>query len=782
MQVTKRDGMREELDISKIHDHVRWACEGIKGVSQSVIETSAHIMFYDGIQTEDIQKAIIKAAADQISIETPTYSYVAAKLLLQVIYKEVTGGGIEYPHLRDYVEYAVEINRLDERLLKFDLDALNAYIHPSRDYQFTYLGLQTIADRYLVRESVTSDGRRGQIIEMPQHFWMRVAMGLALREFDTNSDFTPEFWAIEFYNVLSRFEFISSTPTLFNSGTPHSQMSSCYLNTVSDSIWDSTGEPTIGTGIFGTITECALLSKFAGGIGTDWTRVRPAGSAIHSTNGTSSGVVPYLKLFNDTAVAVNQGGRRNGSFACYLEPWHADFMNFIDLKKQTGDHRRRAPDVFPAAWIPDLFMKRLKKAERNLLEGREEEVMWSFFGHPYHEQLHGTYGLEFEDLYHQLEDEGLYVEQKPVLEVWKMMITRLVETGAPWVTFKDECNRRQPQDHVGMVNSSNLCTEITLVTNDEETAVCNLGSLNLSRINTDTDFMRVIPIAVRMLDNVIDLNFYPSDKSAKSNLRHRPIGLGVMGLTELLVRNGIDWESDFNVQFQDQLFEKISYYAIMSSCRLAEERGPYPSFSGSKWDRGILPIDTARDQSSTMNWKLVRDMIKRSGMRNSNVMAIAPTATISNIAGTTPCIEPVFQKVTMKENKSGIFKVIDPTLEYGRPELCKESFDIDQQWIIKAAAARQKWIDQSQSVNLFKRQGLRGRELSEWYMLAWELGLKTTYYLRNQQKAETGGHLRGDNVADNSYKMEMAGLTFSEDADTEIVMCSITDPDCESCQ
>jgi len=745
VNVIKRNGSREPLSIDKIHKVVDWACKDLD-VSLSELETEAHLLFFDGIKTTDIHEALIKAASTLISTSKPDYTFVAARLLLMKLYKEVVGD-IHYPSLSDYIKQGVMERRLSKELLKYDMQALDAYIRPDRDLQFTYLGLQTVADRYLIRSTYKNGEGYAPILELPQHFWMRVAMGLALNESD------PEKAAIEFYNVLSEMEFVSSTPTLFNSGTNHSQLSSCYLNTVSDSI----------DGIFGTIHECANLSKYAGGIGTDWTRVRPAGDVIVGTNGKSSGVVPYLKVFNDTAVAVNQGGKRNGAFSAYLEPWHPDLYDFVELKKNTGEERRRAHDIFPALWMPDLFFKRV-----------QENGVWSFFSSGEYPELHEFYGDEFERRYEELEREGKYRAQKPAVEVWKKILTSLFETGHPWITMKDECNRRNPQDHVGRIHSSNLCTEITLNTSDEETAVCNLGSVNLSRVSSSTDLRRVIRTAVRMLDNVIDINFYPSERSKNSNMRHRPIGLGVMGYTEWLVQTGIDWESEAHLKAADILFERISYYAIEASSDLAAERGAYETFDGSKWSKGILPIDTARSVPGEhlheiMNWEFLRERVMKNGMRNSNTMAIAPTATIANISGTTPCIEPIFQRSYTKSNLSGSFLVVDPALKYGRHELCKEAFEIDTSWIIRAAAIRQKWLDQSQSVNIFVKNGIRGSELAAIYMQAWELGLKTTYYLRSQSKLL------------DMPKSELTTIPQTEEV-KEVKFCSIGSPDCESCQ
>jgi len=709
LQVVKRDGSVEALSLEKIHAVTQWACNGLD-VSQSELETSAHLMFFSGIKTSDIHDALIQSAASLISQSAQDYTYVAARLLLQKLYKEVTGGGVSYPSLLDYVENAVSRDRLNPALLeRFNFDALDAAIAPERDLLFTYLGMQTLADRYLIRET-QKVGVNARIIELPQHFWMRVAMGLALEED------APTARAIEFYSILSKLEYVSSTPTLFNSGTNHSQMSSCYLNTVEDSI----------DGIFNTIHECANLSKYAGGIGTDWTRVRPQGDVIHGTNGKSSGIVPYLKIFNDTAVAVNQGGKRNGAFAAYLEPWHPDLYDFCELKKNSGDERRRAHDIFPALWMPDLFFKRVK-----------EEGVWSFFSPSEFPELHELYGAAFESRYIELEREGRFRKQLPAKEVWKKILTSLFETGHPWITYKDECNNRNPQDHVGTIHSSNLCTEITLNTNDDETAVCNLGSVNLSRIENATHMRAVIRTAIRMLDNVIDINFYPSEKARNSNMLHRPVGLGVMGYMEWLVKHHVDFESADHLDAADHLFEELSYHAIEASCELAIERGVYPTFKGSKWSRGILPIDTARHKDSRLDWDSLRVRIARDGMRNSNMMAIAPTATISLIAGTTQCIEPVFAREYTKTNLSGTFSVIDPTLKYGRPDLCKEAFEVDPRWVVRAAAIRQKWIDQSQSTNIFVKGDITGPELAEIYMSGWELGLKTTYYLRTQS-AEIG--------------------------------------------
>lgn len=765
LHVIKRDGKAEPLSIDKIHAVTGWATNGLN-VSQSELEIKARLMFYPGIKTADIHDALIQSATGLIKEGAEDYTFVAARLLLQKLRKEVNPGSgtFEYPTLRSYITTGVMEERLNPELLDYDLEALDKAIDPQRDFLFTYLGLQTLSDRYFIRAREQMGVAKAAIIELPQHFWMRVAMGLALQQKDRTEA------AKRYYNVLSMLEFVSSTPTLFNAGTNHSQLSSCYLNTVGDSIdAEDLTEQNFMTerynSIFGTIQECANLSKFAGGIGTDWSFVRSEGDVIKSTNGKSSGVVPYLKIFNDTAVAVNQGGKRNGSFAPYLEVWHPDFVDFIDLKKNSGDERRRAHDIFPAAWACDLFFKRVK-----------EKGEWSFFSPKQYPELHELYGDAFEARYQQLEAEGKFVKQMPATELWRKWLTSLFETGHPWVTFKDECNRRNPQSHVGVIHNSNLCTEITLNTSASETAVCNLGSVNLSRMRNSVHLKHTVQTGIEMLDNVIDINFYPSERARLSNMRHRPIGLGVMGYSEWLVSKGIDWESEEHLIAADELFEQISYYAIEASVELAKVRGRYPTFNGSKWSQGILPIDTARDKThhskTYLDWDLLRKNVKEYGMRNSNLMAIAPTATISNISGTTPTIEPIFLRQYTKTNLSGTFIVVDPSLKYGRPELCKEAFEIHPSWVIRAAAVRQKWIDQAQSINIFVKAGIKGKDLAAIYMLAWELGLKTTYYLRSQSSELAGAETR---------KVETV-VEKPVEEEQPVKFCTIDNPDCESCQ
>jgi ribonucleoside-diphosphate reductase alpha chain len=757
MNVIKRDGSSEPLDIAKIQKCVEWACAGLS-VSQSELETSVGDMLFDGMSTQDIHRATILAAAGLISLAAPDYTFVAARLLKQQIFKESVGS-INYPHLSEYVGAAVAAEKLTPELTdgRFDLEKLNDAIVPDRDYQFDYLGLQTLADRYFIRE--TPDGR---IMEMPQHFFMRCAMGLALREDN------PTARAIEFYTVLSSFEFINSTPTLFNSSTLHQQMSSCYGNRVGDSIVSDPGAHPYDS-IYGAITECALLSKYAGGIGTDWTPVRGKNSHIKGTNGKSSGVVPYLKVYNDTAVAVNQGGKRKGSFAPYLETWHPDLPAFLQLRKNTGDEHARAHDIFPANWIPDLFMERV-----------EQKGKWHFFDPHQHPDLHELHGDAFKARYEELEAQGAYVGEVEALSLWKDMLTALFETGNPWMTWKDEMNRRNPQSHVGVIHNSNLCTEIALNNSDTETFVCNLGSVNVAKVNPfdhPERFAEVVATAMRMLDNVIDINFYPSDRAAESNLKHRPVGLGLMGMTDLMAQKGIDWESEACLQFNDELLEGLSYWAIHASVGLAIQRGAYSTFAGSKWSQGILPIDTARDQTTSgkYNWDYLRFAVKAYGMRNCNTMAIAPTATISNIIGVTPCIEPNFELFFSKKNMGGKFLVLAPSLRYAAPGYTvKTCFDIDPDWIVKAAARRQKWIDQAQSTNIWIKAGTKGKRLSEIYLMAWKLGLKTTYYLRSQSAEEAGKQ------PEQTYSAQPAVDVMEQDVSAGL--CSIENPDCTSCQ
>jgi ribonucleoside-diphosphate reductase alpha chain len=758
--VIKRNGSSEAFDFAKIERLNDFATRDLN-VDGALLRSQIKLLVYDGMKTSEIFQAQIQAASGLISVAHPDFTYVATRYLLMDVMKTVTGEA-QYPHLRDTIAIGVDARRYNPLMAStFDLEKLNAAINQTADYQFDYYGLQNVVDRYLIRD------HDQKLIELPQHFFMRVAMGLALKEDK------PTERAIEFYGMLSSFRLMTSTPTLFNAGTPHSQLSSCYLNTAADQISTEEGEPRFAS-IYGTIEESARLSKFAGGIGTDWTRVRGSGSHIKSTNGKSSGVIPYLKVYNDTAVAVNQGGKRKGSFAPYLEVWHPDFWDFCEIKKEFGDDRLRVHDIFPAAWVCDLFMERV-----------QQDGIWSEFQPNLYPELHELYGDAFKARYEQLEREGKAHGQRRAVDVWKRMLGSLFETGHPWITFKDECNRRSPQDHVGVVHSSNLCTEITLNTSDTETAVCNLASVNLARHvkngKVDTGMlMDTVSVAMRMLDNVIDLNYYPSERARLSNMRHRPVGLGLMGETEAKVMCGIAFDSEAGVLFSDTTMEVISYAAIASSCELAKERGAYDSYAGSKWSRDIFPIDTARSKVGVVSkdsWDVVRGLVKRFGVRNSNMMAIAPTATISTIVGTTPCIEPIFEVERSEKNMSGQFKVVDPCVRHTKdPALLKTVWDIDSRWILRSAAARQKWIDQAQSVNIFVPAGTKGRELAEIYMSAWKQGLKTTYYLRSQTNAKAPPKVA-------------SGVTQAVDSRTgldEVVLgsnfCSIDKPDCEACQ
>ena len=751
----KRDGTFEPYDESKIRRMYEWASRGLDINIESLIE-QIRVLSYPDMTTREIYKAQISAASGLTSEAHPEFTFVAARLLLAETIKEVVGAP-EYPSFAKTLTKLFDEGILNPELLdgRFDIERLAAAIDTDNDMLFDYIGMQTLVDRYLLRD------RNKRIVELPQHFLMRVAMGLSILEDD------PTARAIEFYGVLSATDAMTSTPTLFNSGTRHSQLSSCYLNIVNDQISADIdeGEHRYAS-IYGTIEESARLSKFAGGIGTSWTRVRGQGSHIASTNGRSSGVIPYLKVYNDTAVAVNQGGKRKGSFAPYLEPWHPDFWDFCELKKEFGDDRMRTHDIFPASWLPDLFMERVKTGG-----------LWSTFCPHTYPELHDLWGDEFAARYVELEKACAFVSQRPAREVWRHILSSLFETGHPWVTFKDECNRRSPQKHAGTVHSSNLCTEITLNTSDDETAVCNLASINLAKhvIDGKVDFGKIdrtVRTLMRMLDNVIDINYYPSDRAKTSNQRHRPVGLGIMGETEAKVACGIAFDSDEGVQWSDEVMEAVSFSAIRASADLARERGSYLSFQGSDWSKGILPIDTARDKTSRLGeaaWAGLREYVK-GGMRNSNCMAIAPTATISVICGTTPCNEPIFEVTRLEENMSGMFMVVDPCVKYGRPDLLRTVWAMDQLWIIKTAAARQKWIDQAQSVTIFVGAKITGRELEKIYMEAYERGVKTTYYLRSRSATKEEA----------SKPAEDAKPEASDEMPTKF--CSIDNPNCEACQ
>ncbi len=776
---------------------------------------------YDGVPVEEVYKAAILAARTLIEKE-PDYTYATARLLLHTIAAEVLGETVGLPELAaryadyfpQFIKKGVDNELLDERLQQFNLARLGAALKPERDLKFDYLGLQTLYDRYFLHVRKTR-------IELPQAFFMRVAMGLALNEIDREAR------AIEFYEVLSSFDFMSSTPTLFNSGTLRSQLSSCYLTTVPDDL----------DGIYESIKENALLSKFAGGLGNDWTRVRALGSHIKGTNGESQGVVPFLKVVNDTAVAVNQGGKRKGAVCTYLETWHLDIEEFLELRKNTGDDRRRTHDMNTANWIPDLFMRRVM-----------EKGTWTLFSPSDVPDLHDKFGADFECAYVAYEQKAAAGEIQPsktlpATDLWRKMLSMLFETGHPWITFKDACNVRSPQQHAGVVHSSNLCTEITLNTSDTETAVCNLGSVNLlqhlkdGRIDHDK-LKQTVSTAMRMLDNVIDINYYAVKKARDSNLRHRPVGLGVMGFQDALYALRIPYASDDAVRFADESMEAICYHAYWASTELAAERGRYSSYKGSLWDQGVLPLDTLNlleqarggyievNRSATLDWDALRQKIARDGMRNSNCVAIAPTATISNIIGVDASIEPCFGNLSVKSNLSGEFTIINHGLVKDlkrlglwddvmvmdlkhfdgslRPidrvpqdikALYATAFEVEPQWLVEAAARRQKWIDQAQSLNIYMA-GASGKKLDDTYKLAWLRGLKTTYYLRTssathaEKSTVQSGRLNAvpsnDDGATRMSALDAAAASARAQMDaepaTDIKFCAIDDPGCEACQ
>ena len=751
-------GQRVALDTRRLQALIESACINLgTDVKADPIVSETMRNLYDGVPMDDVYKASILAARTLIE-KDPDYTYATARLLLHTIVREVLGkevaqaemGQAYNEYFPKFIQKGVDNELLDERLLQYNLQRLGGALKAERDLKFDYLGLQTLYDRYFLHVKKTR-------IELPQAFFMRVAMGLALNETDREAR------AIEFYEVLSSFDFMSSTPTLFNSGTLRSQLSSCYLTTVPDDL----------DGIYESIKENALLSKFAGGLGNDWTRVRALGSHIKGTNGESQGVVPFLKVVNDTAVAVNQGGKRKGAVCTYLETWHLDIEEFLELRKNTGDDRRRTHDMNTANWIPDLFMRRVM-----------EKGTWTLFSPSNVPDLHDLFGAEFEKAYVAYEEKAARGEIKPsktvqATDLWRKMLTMLFETGHPWITFKDACNVRSPQQHAGVVHSSNLCTEITLNTSDTETAVCNLGSVNLLQHLKDGQIdhdklKKTITVAMRMLDNVIDINYYAVKKARDSNLRHRPVGLGVMAFQDSLYELRIPYASQEAVEFADKSMEAICYYAYWASTELARERGQYSTYKGSLWDRGILPFDTldmlahARggyvevDRSSTLDWDALRKKIARDGMRNSNCVAIAPTATISNIIGVDASIEPSFGNLSVKSNLSGEFTVINSGLVRDLKRLglwddvmimdlkhfkgslhpidrvpqdikalYSTAFEVEPRWLVEAAARRQKWIDQAQSLNIYMA-GASGKKLDDTYKLAWVRGLKTTYYLRTQ--------------------------------------------------
>ncbi len=806
--VTYADGTQGPLDTQRLRTVIDEACEGLDYVSADEIYAETIKNLYPGVRIQDVRTSSVMTARTMVE-KDPNYSYVSARLLLDTLRSEAlsflgladsaTQGEMHYRYamtLRPYVQKGVELGLLDPELLSFDLDTLGEALKADRDNQFTYLGLQTLYDRYFIHSGDTR-------FELPQVFFMRVAMGLAMREENREER------AIEFYNLISSFDYMTSTPQLFNSGTLRPQLSSCFLTTVPDDLF----------GIYSAIRDNAMLSKWAGGLGNDWTPVRALGAHITGTNGKSQGVVPFLKVVNDTAVAVNQGGKRKGAVCAYLETWHLDIEEFIELRKNTGDDRRRTHDMNTANWIPDLFMKRVF-----------EDGDWTLFSPNNVPELHDLHGRAFEAAYveyERLAALGKIEVYKTVKakDLWRKMLSMLFETGHPWITFKDACNVRSPQQHVGTIHSSNLCTEITLNTSKDEVAVCNLGSVNMVNHVTaeggldHAKLQRTITTAVRMLDNVIDINYYSVDQAKNSNLKHRPIGMGIMGFQDALYELKIPYASERAVEFADTSMEAISYYAIQASTDLAEERGAYQSYKGSLWDRGILPIDSLQllaqergeefldvNLNQTMDWETLRARIQQVGMRNSNVLAIAPTATIANISGVSQSIEPTYQNLYVKSNLSGEFTVVNPylvrdlkaldlwdsvmanDLKYYegsvRPidripqhlkELYATAFEIDPRWLVDAASRRQKWIDQAQSLNLYIA-GANGKKLDVTYRMAWLRGLKTTYYLRALAATSTEKSTISNNA------LNAVSSKLEEEAADVPKACSIDDPDCEACQ
>ena len=805
VNVTLADGSTRPLDIQRLHALVNEACSGLDDVdAQRILDDTCRNLF-DGVKESDISQVLVMSARTLIDQE-PNYSQVAARLLLDILRREALGfleldsevsnqaamGERYADYFRAYLKRAETLELLDGRLCQYDLERITAAIRPERDLQFTYLGLQTLYDRYFIHDE---DGVR---FELPQAFFMRVAMGLAINEIDREGR------AIEFYELLSSFDFMSSTPTLFNSGTLRPQLSSCYLTSVPDDL----------DGIYSSIRDNALLSKFAGGLGNDWTRVRGLGAHIKGTNGKSQGVVPFLKVANDTAVAVNQGGKRKGAVCAYLETWHVDIEDFLELRKNTGDERRRTHDMNTANWIPDLFMKRVA-------EDRE----WTLFSPNETADLHDLTGQAFEEAYCAYEERAARGELSvhrhvKAVDLWRKMLGLLFETGHPWVTFKDPCNIRYTNQHMGVVHSSNLCTEITLHTNDQEIAVCNLGSVNLpahvdgNGLNM-AKLKRTVTTAMRMLDNVIDYNYYSVPQARNSNLRHRPVGLGIMGFQDALYKLRLAYASEPALEFADRSMEAVSYFAIQASSDLAAERGRYSSFEGSLWSQGILPIDSVKllqaergdylqlDQSQTLDWDRLRAKVRNQGMRNSNTMAIAPTATISNICGVSQSIEPTYQNLFVKSNLSGEFTVVNPYMVHDLKQqgLWDEvmindlkyydgslqpidripaelkaqyatAFEIDPRWLVEAGARRQKWIDQGQSLNLYMAEP-SGKKLDNLYKLAWVRGLKTTYYLRSM--GATGAEKTSVKQQEGVDRIGASGGSAPQ-------ACSILDPDCEACQ
>ncbi|MCI7765814.1 ribonucleoside-diphosphate reductase subunit alpha [Helicobacter sp.] len=774
LTVIKRDGRIEPLDVTKIQKYTRDSVVGLEGVSQSELEVDAKLHFRDRITTEEIQQTLIKTAVDKIDIDCPNWTFVAARLFLYDLYHRVNGFN-GYKSLKEYLEIGEKENRIIKGMKeKFNLEKLNLKIDPQRDLQFTYLGIKTLYDRYLLKD------KKGQPIELPQHMFMAIAMFLAQNEKD------PTYWAEQFYDLLSKFEVMAATPTLSNARTPRHQLSSCYIGSTPDNI----------EGIFDSYKEMALLSKYGGGIGWDFSKIRGLGSFIDGHKNAAGGVIPFLKITNDIAIAVDQLGTRKGAIAVYLEPWHSDIFDFVDIKKNSGEERRRTHDLFPALWIPDLFMKRVA-----------EDGLWNLFDALTCADLTNLYGEAFEKRYIEYENNpDIPKETIKAKDLWKRILTNYFEVGSPFLCFKDNANRANPNSHTGVIRSSNLCTEIFQNTEpnkcfirvefedgtiedyeenqevrtdcgivklsnkitstdsingkkvfiaqresvDGKTAVCNLASINLSKINTKEDIERVVPVAIRMLDNVIDLNFYPNRKVKVTNLDTRAIGLGVMGEAQMLAESKIQWGSQKHLEKIDEIMEMVSYNAINASCKLAQEKGVYNDFANSSWSKGIFPIDKANSEAKALvdrgglfgfvyDWDHLREEVKTKGIRNGYLMAIAPTSSISILVGTTQTIEPIYKRKWFEENLSGLIPVVAPNLSLENWNYYTSAYEVDQTLIVKAAAIRQKWIDQGQSMNIFiSLDKASGRYLNEIYSLAWRLGLKSTYYLRSQSvEAET---------------------------------------------
>ena len=850
ISVIKRDGRNEPFSMEKVRktlEHVAKDAGAVVDIETIALQCTQDV--YDGMKTSDIAQALILTTRAFIERD-PAYSKMASRLLAHKVYKDACGGSIDFTKLTECYRRAfvtnirtlAELKKLDDRMAKFDLEYLATQLKPERDDLFMFLGMQTIADRYFLSHPTTK-----QVLETPQAFWMRVSMGIALNETRGLREET----AVKFYETISTMRFVPSTPTLFHAGTSHPQLSSCYLTTVMDSL----------DHIFKCLSDNAQLSKWSGGLGNDWTNLRGTGSRIKGTGVDSQGVIPFLKVANDTTAAINRSGRRRGATCAFLETWHYDIEDFLELRKNTGDERRRTHDMDTSNWIPDLFMKRVR-ADQD----------WTLFSPDEVPELHHIYGRAFEakyEEYERLAAEGKIRLHRAVKarDLWKKMLGMLFETGHPWITWKDACNVRSPQDHVGVIHSSNLCTEITLNTSADETAVCNLGSIHLGRHITngvlDLALLKeTVTTAMRMLDNVIDVNFYPTIEAQRANFRHRPVGLGIMGFQDALYSLNINFASEACVKFADESMEAVSYYAILASSELAKERGVYASYEGSKWDRGIFPLDTIDlleqergeridvPRTTTLDWSVVRAAVKKHGMRNSNCMAIAPTATISNISGCTPPIEPIYKNLYVKANQFGDFIVINTALVDDLKKLnlwddtmlkklkyfdgniaqieevpqslrdkYKETFDIAPQWLIRAAAARGKWMDQSQSLNIFYK-GSSGKEISELYMYAWEMGIKTTYYLRTlaasqvekstvstaefgsthqrgsaTQRAENKAAARAAADAAEAVDVVVTETVTIETVTTapaasptvmidgqEVKLCRINDPTCEACQ